>query len=83
MSGLHLTIVGGLIERGYTEHDVDVIGNEKDVPALVQRLAERNIHNLVHYCGSDPVKHSHLRALINGFLVTFLGNKIYLKNSFV
>ena len=80
IEGLGLRIVGGLVNRGYTEHDIDVIGQENDVSTLAKRLAARNINNLVHYCGPASSKHSHFRALVNGFLVTFLGNKIYFKN---
>lgn len=80
IEGLGLEIVGGLKNRGYTEHDIDVIGQEKDVSTLVKRLALNNINNLVHYCGSKASTHSHTKALINGFLVTFWGNKIYLKD---
>jgi len=78
LKGLSLQIVGGLENRGYTEHDIDVIGEEKDVPILVKRLSEKSINNLVHYCGPQASEHSHWRALKNGFLVTFLGNKVYL-----
>lgn len=77
LEGLNLEIVGGLCYKGYTEHDVDVIGEEKDVPVLVKRLNEKNVNNLVHYCGPRAKGHSHWTALKNGFLVTFFGNKIY------
>ena len=79
--GLNLIIVGGLEKRGYTEHDIDILGDEKDISVLVERLKAKKIYNLVHYCGVEKTRHSHLRALINGFLVTFLGNKVYFKNS--
>ena len=75
--GLDLKIIGGLSNRGYTNHDIDVVGIKRDVPILVERLAAKSIDNLVHYCGPVSEAHSHLEALINGFLVTFLGNKIY------
>ena len=78
INGLDLKIVGGLDYRGYTEHDIDVIGKEADVPVLVKRLAEKGINNLVHFCGKTASNHSHWQILKNGFLVTFLGNKMYL-----
>lgn len=78
LKGLNLRVVGGLDYRGHTKHDIDVIGDERDVPVLVKRLNEKNINNLVHYCGPQANRHSHWQALKNGFLVTFLGNKIYL-----
>ena len=80
--GLDLALVGGLERRGYTEHDIDVLGNEGDVSVLVERLRAKKINNLVHYCGPIQSRHSHFRALVNGFLVTFLGNKVYFKNTF-
>jgi len=76
LKGLALTVVGGLNYRGYTEHDIDVIGKETDVPVLVKRLSAKGIKNLVHYCGPEFGEHSHWQALKNGFLVTFFGNKI-------
>ncbi len=78
LSGLDLQIVGGLVNRGFTEHDIDVIGQESDVKVLAKRLSEAGISNLLHYCGPKASSHSHWRALKNGFLVTFLGNKMYL-----
>jgi len=75
--GLDLKIVGGLINRGYTNHDIDVVGYKKDVSILVQRLTSKNINNPVHYCGIASGEHHHLQALIYGFLVTFIGNKVY------
>ena len=74
---LNLVVVGGLKNWGYTEHDIDVVGNKKDIPLLIQRLTKNKIDNLVHYRGLLGDKHSHLTALVNGFLVTFFGNRIY------
>lgn len=80
LAGLNLTIVGGLNNRGYTEHDIDVVGDKKDIKEFIKRLSEINIDSLVHYCGPSGLKHSHIVALVNGFQVTFLGNQIYFKN---
>ncbi len=79
LSGLNLFIVGGLKNRGYTEHDIDVVGDKKDIKEFIKRLAEINIDSLVHYCGPSQSKHSHMVALVNGFQVTFLGNESYFK----
>ncbi len=38
LEGLDLEIVGGLAGRGYTEHDIDVVGNYSDVAIFVKRL---------------------------------------------
>lgn len=78
LEGLDLRVVGGLIKRGYTDHDIDVVGYKKDVSKLVMRLTSQKINNLVHYCGPVSGTHSYLPALLYGLLVTFLGNKIYL-----
>ena len=78
LTDLDLRIVGGLVNRGFTEHDIDVLGDEDDVSTLVKRLKTKKINNLVHYCGSRSRKHSHWQALKTGFLVTFFGNRIYI-----
>lgn len=82
LQGLDLAIVGGLAHRGHTVHDIDVIGRAEDVPILVDRLSTKDIDNLVHYCGRSLDKHDHLTALVNGFLVTFFGNRIYRSRRF-
>lgn len=77
LAGLDLQIVGGLYYRGYTEHDIDVVGSLKDVSVLARRLADNNISNLLYYCGTGSQKHSHFTALMFGLRGLFFGNNIY------
>lgn len=77
MNSLQLQLVGGLVTRGWTVHDIDVIGSEADVPLFVQRLERSGIHNPVHFCDDGFVKHSHLRCIREGLEVLFLGNAKY------
>ena len=69
---LHLEIVGGLAQRGWSVHDVDVIGQKADVPEFVSQLRARGVVHPVHYCG-DGVHHSHLRCALYGIKLAFTG----------
>ena len=74
MRDLNLEIVGGLNYRGWTVHDIDVIGDKKDIPALVERLEKARIKNPVHLCDSKFHKHSHFLCLIDGLKVILFEN---------
>ena len=50
MSGLDLELVGGLWERGWTLHDIDVVGDNKDLFELTKRLKKNNIYFLIRPC---------------------------------
>lgn len=80
MRDLNLEIVGGLNYRGWTVHDIDVIGNQKDVPILVERLEKAGIKNHVHLCDVKLHKHSHFLCLMDGLKVILFENnqfKVY------
>lgn len=68
LKGLDLKIVGGLHNRGWTIHDVDIVGTNRDVPIFARRLTEAGIENPVHYCGRQSHRHilNHLLCLKNG-----------------
>jgi len=68
LKGLDLELVGGLYNRGYTVHDVDICGTRRDVPTFAHRLSEAGIKNPVHYCGhlSHPHFLNHFVCLKNG-----------------
>lgn len=70
--GIRIRIVGGLSDRGYTHHDIDVVGDKKDVPRFVERLRSDSISNPVHYCGGFKT-HSHLECILNGLKLVFTG----------
>ncbi len=72
MKGLNLRIVGGLVNRGWTTNDVDVIGERSDVPKLASRLAADHILEPVHFCG-DGIHHSHLQCAYYGIKMTLTG----------
>jgi len=73
---LNLEIVGGLKKRGWTSHDIDVIGNKKDVSAFAKRLRKAKINNPVHYCGNAE-DHSHILCLWNGLILIVKGIGYY------
>lgn len=72
MKGLRLQIIGGLVRRGWTIHDIDVVGNPDDVHIFVERLRKAGINNPVHY-GSGLRKHSHFICLFDGLKVILQG----------
>lgn len=72
MRGLNLQIIGGLVRRGWTIHDIDVVGEPDDVRIFSERLRRAGINNPVHY-GSKLRKHSHLVCLLDGLKVILQG----------
>lgn len=72
LRGLGLQVVGGLVNRGWTTNDVDVVGNRADVPELASRLAHDHIAEPVHFCG-DGVRHSHLKCAYYGVKMVLTG----------
>jgi hypothetical protein len=72
LRGLGLELVGGLATRGWTLHDVDVVGARADVPRLVARLRAAGVRHPVHYCGGS--KHSHLDCIRGGLAVLVRGD---------
>lgn len=70
--GLELKIVGGLSDKGYTRHDIDVVGNKKHLPLFIKRLKENSINNPIHYCGGFDT-HSHLECIFYGLKLVFTG----------
>ena len=72
MDGLDIEIVGGLARRGWTTHDIDVVGSRRDVQLLAERLRKHNIPNPVHYFG-NRIKHSHLLGIWNGIKLVLTG----------
>ena len=73
VEGLRLRVVGGLVSRGYTTNDIDVVGEREDIPALVSRLHADGIQEPIHYCGSEHEKHSHLRCAFYGIKMALTG----------
>ncbi len=78
MRGLDLELVGGLRNRGWTIHDIDVVGNLKDVSELIKRVRKAGISNPVHFCDKGFRRHSHIECIKDGLEVLFLGDKMYL-----
>jgi hypothetical protein len=76
LRGLDLELVGGLKTRGWTVHDVDVIGSRSDVLQLVKRLRKAGVRNPVHFCNGYG-KHSHVQCIAGGLAALFLGDRIY------
>jgi len=74
---LNLEIIGGLKNRGWTVHDIDVIGDKRDVNTFAQRLKKAKINNPVHFCGGMNGKHSHISCLWNGFMLIIEGKGYY------
>lgn len=72
---LKIKVVGGLVRRGWTLHDIDVVGNRQDVAIFSRRLRKNQISNPIHFCGRTSEKHSHLRCLWNGLMLILRGNK--------
>jgi len=72
MKGLNLELVGGLHNRGWTVHDIDVVGGVRDVSILARRLQSDGISNPVHFC-SPKGKHSHLTCLWKGLTLILKG----------
>lgn len=72
---LNLRVVGGLLKKGWTVHDIDIVGSSEDVLKFVERLKKHQITNPVHFCGSDK-NHSHFKCLWNGLKI-LLGGKNY------
>lgn len=75
LSDLDLELVGGLADRGWTIHDIDIIGNIKEVPKFIERIRKAKIKNPVHFCDMGYKKHSHLRVIVNGLKSLFMGDK--------
>jgi hypothetical protein len=73
---LSLHLVGGLATRGWTVHDIDVIGAKADVPRLVGRLRAAGIMHPVHYCGG--ASHSHVQCIREGLRVLLQGDRAHL-----
>jgi len=71
--GLDLRVVGGLVNRGWTKNDIDVIGNRADIPALSSRLERDGIREPIHYCGGTHEKLSHLRCAFYGIKMALTG----------
>jgi hypothetical protein len=72
LKDLDLTIVGGLARRGWTIHDIDIIGRKSDVPLFVSELRRAHIYNAVHYCGTKT-HHSHIQNAYYGIKLTLTG----------
>lgn len=72
LDGLDLVLVGGLVTRGYTYHDIDVLGAHGDCACLHERLRTNGVRNPVHYCGSYT-KHSHIQCAWNGVKLVLTG----------
>ena len=72
VKNLDVKIVGGLIKRGWTMHDIDIRGNKKDIAVLAHRLKENNIPNPVHYCGEID-SHSHIECVYYGIKMALTG----------
>jgi len=68
LSGLDLTVVGGLADKGYTIHDVDVLGKEAHARTMARRLAKAGIDNPVHYAGAWH-QESHLTCIKNALIL--------------
>lgn len=83
MRGLNLELVGGLVNRGWTIHDIDVVGNAKDVPTFVDRLERGGITNPVHLCDTHLrfKSHSHFFCLLDGLKLILFENKPFEKAS--
>jgi hypothetical protein len=79
MRGLNLEIVGGLNYRGWTIHDIDVIGDVNDVPIFIERLEKAGIKNPVHLCDLKLHKHSHILCLVDGLKVILFENTQFRK----
>ncbi len=73
MHGLDLQVVGGLVNRGSTTNDVDVIGSRADIPILAHRLQSDGIEEPIHYCGGKDEKHSHLKCAYYGIKMVLTG----------
>lgn len=73
LKGLNLQVVGGLVTRGWTTNDVDVIGDRADAPTLNSRLHQDGIPEPVHYCGRIGEKHSHLKCAYFGIKMALTG----------
>lgn len=71
--GLDLDLVGGLKTRGWTTHDVDVVGSAEHAAVLAERLRKAGIRNPVHHC-SNAGGHSHF-ACIRGGLAALFGDE--------
>lgn len=68
----NLVLVGGLATRGFTQNDIDVLGEHDDVVAFAEKIRELGIKNPVHHCGTHT-HHSHLSCAINGIKLAFTG----------
>lgn len=72
LAGLHLALVGGLARRGWTIHDIDVVGEQEDVSVLAERALGAGITHPIHYCGR-PNRHSHLECVFFGIKLALTG----------
>ena len=69
---IDIKIVGGLKIRGYTNHDIDVIGKKSDIQEFQKRISENGIKNPIHYCG-EADRHSHLKCAYYGIKLALTG----------
>ena len=72
LQDLSLELVGGLVTRGYTTHDIDIIGDKRDIPVFVDRLRQASIPNPIHYCGKKE-RHSHWQCVYYGLKLAVTG----------
>lgn len=72
LSGLKLRIVGGLSERGWTDNDIDVIGDRTHVSTFSARLRAVGILNPIHWCGTYEV-HSCVSCAYFGIKLVLTG----------
>ena len=70
--GINIKIIGGLSDRGYTPHDIDVVGDKKDLLIFIKRLKKNSISNPIHYSGGFK-NHSHLKCIYYGLKLVFTG----------
>lgn len=74
---LDLEIVGGLRSRGWTVHDIDVVGDKEDAKVFAKRLRKARVDNPVHFCSISEENHSHALCLWNGLMLIVRGIGYY------
>lgn len=77
VEGVDLELVGGLKERGWTIHDIDVVGDLRDVPKFVSQVRNAGIKNPVHFCDFGSKNHSHWLTIKDGLKALFIGDQMY------
>ena len=75
LEGLELDLVGGLKTRGWTTHDVDVVGSAAAAVELTERLRKAGIRNPVHHC-SNAGGHSHFACIRGGLSALFADEQV-------